>query len=210
MEGLHCLKYLLEENDFLRKIDLKDSYFSVPLCISSRKFVRFAWSGNHYEFLCLCFGLGPAPRIFSKLLKVPIPLLRRLHIRLMIYLDDILLMGRTLEEILMSRYLLIFLLQHLGFVINLKKPVLKPSQQIEFLGLKIDTRTMTLALTEEKMEKLILKCQNLFSHPQTAVLELTKLIGLMSSTVQAVLLAKVFAAATNTITKPGLYIPSRD
>ena len=119
-------------------------------------------------------------------------------------------MGRTLEEILMSRYLLIFLLQHLGFVINLKKPVLKPSQQIEFLGLKIDTHTMTLALTEEKMEKLILKCQNLFSHPQTTVLELTKLIGLMSSTVQAVLLAKVFAAATNTITKPGLYIPSRD
>ena len=27
-------------------------------------FVRFAWSGNLYEFLCLCFGLGPAPRIF--------------------------------------------------------------------------------------------------------------------------------------------------
>ena len=62
MEGLHCLKYLLEENDFLCKIDLKDAYFSVPLFMSSRKFVRFAWSGNFYEFLYLCFGLGPAPR----------------------------------------------------------------------------------------------------------------------------------------------------
>ena len=191
MEGLHCLKYLLEENDFLCKIDLKDAYFSVPLCMSSRKFVRFAWSGNLYEFLCLCFGLGPAPRIFSKLLKVPIALLRRLNIRLVIYLDDILLMGRTLEEILMSRDTLIFLLQHLGFVINLKKSVLKPSQQMEFLGLKIDTHTMTLALTEEKMKKVILKCQNLLSHPQTTVLELTKLVGLMSSTVQAVLPARL-------------------
>ena len=46
MEGLHCLKYLPEENDFICKIDLKDAYFSVPLCMSSRKFVRFAWSGN--------------------------------------------------------------------------------------------------------------------------------------------------------------------
>ena len=46
MECLHCLKYLLKENDFLCKIDLKNAYFSVPLCISSRKFVRFAWSGN--------------------------------------------------------------------------------------------------------------------------------------------------------------------
>ena len=46
---------------------------------------------------------------------------------------------------------------------------------------------MTLALTEENIEKVILKCQNLLSHSQTNVLELTKLIGLMSSTVQAIL-----------------------
>ena len=60
----------------------------------------------------------------------------------------------------MSRDILVFLLQHLGFVINLKKSALEPSQQIEFLGLEIDTHIMTLALTEEKIEKIILKCQN--------------------------------------------------
>ena len=146
MEGLHCLKYLLEINDFLCKIDLKNAYFSVPLCMSSRKFVIFAWSGKLYHFLCLCFGLGPASRIFPKLLKVSIALLRWLNIHLVIYLDDILLMGRTLEENLMSQETLIFLLQHLGFVINLKKSVQKPSEQIEFLGLKPDTHTMTLAI----------------------------------------------------------------
>ena len=121
MEGLHCLKCLSEESDFLCKIDLKDAYFSVPLCMSSRKFVRFAWSGNLYEFLCLCFRLEPAPRILSKLFKLPITPLRRLNIRPVIYLDYILLMGRTLEEILMSRDTLIFLLSDLGYVINLKK-----------------------------------------------------------------------------------------
>ena len=63
----------------------------------------------------------------------------------------ILLMGKIMEEILMSRDTPIFLLQHLGFVINLKKSVQKSSQQIEFLDLKIDTHTMTSALTEEKM-----------------------------------------------------------
>ena len=157
----------------------------------SKKFVRFVWSGNLYEFLRLCFGFGPASRIFSKLFKVPIALLRRLNIGLVIYFEDILLMGRTVEEILMSRDTLIFLLQHLGFVINLKKSVLKPSQQIEFLGLKIDTHSMTSALTEEKKEKVILKRQNLLSHPQTTALELTQLIGLMSSTVQADLPARL-------------------
>ena len=156
MEGLHCLKYLIEKKICLCKIGLKDAYFSVPLCMSSRKFVRFSWLGNLYELLCFRFGLGPAPRTFSKLLKLPIALLRWLNIRLVIYLDDILLMGKTLEEILMSQGTLIFLLQHLGFVINLKKSVLKPSQQIVFRH-KIDTHTMALVLTEEKMEKVILK-----------------------------------------------------
>ena len=116
----------------------------------SKKFVRFVWSGNLYEFLRLYFGFGPASRLFSKLFKVPIALLRRLNIGLVIYLEDILLTGRTVEEILMSRDTLIFLLQHLGFVINLKKSVLKPSQQIEFLCLKIDTHNMSLSLTEKR------------------------------------------------------------
>ena len=115
----------------------------------------------------------------------------------------------------MSRGTLVFLLQHLVFVINLKKSVLKhPSQKREFLGVKIDTHTMTLALTEEKIEKVILKCQNLLSHPQTTVLELTKLIGLMSSTLKSSSASSssaiVFTAATNTISKPGLFILGGD
>ena len=61
MKVLHCLKYLLKKNDFLCKIHLKDAYFSVSLYMSSRKFVRFAWLGNLYEFVSLCFRLGPAP-----------------------------------------------------------------------------------------------------------------------------------------------------
>ena len=76
MEGLHCLKYVLQKGDYMCKIDLKDAYFSVPLHKDSRKLVRFIWAGNLYEFLCLCFGLGPAPRIFTGLLKVPISVLR--------------------------------------------------------------------------------------------------------------------------------------
>ena len=81
------------------KMDMKDAYFSVPLHQSSWNYVRFSWSGNLYEFLCLCFGLGPAPRIFSKLLKRPMSVLRRINIRTVIYLDDMLIMGQTLEEI---------------------------------------------------------------------------------------------------------------
>jgi len=70
MEGLHLLKDLLKEKDYMCKVDLKDAYFCVPLHPRHRKYIRFQWEGQLYEFLCLCFGLGPALRIFTKLLKV--------------------------------------------------------------------------------------------------------------------------------------------
>ena len=79
MAGLHCLKLLLKQDNFLCKIDLKETHFPVPLNKNSQKFVRFQWSGNTYEFICL--GLGPATRILTRLLKVPIALLIRVNIR---------------------------------------------------------------------------------------------------------------------------------
>lgn len=58
--------------------------------------------GNLYELLCPYFGLSAAPKIFTKLIKIPISLLRRLSIfRILIYLDDMLLMGATLYKFLM-------------------------------------------------------------------------------------------------------------
>ena len=69
------------------------------------------------------FGLWFGPTIILQILKGSIQLFRWLDIHLVIYLDDILLMGRTLEEILISRDALIFLLQKLGFVISVRKSI---------------------------------------------------------------------------------------
>ena len=135
MESLKEVKNLIKEGDWMVKVDLKDAYFTLPLHESSKKFVRFKWEGTIYEFLCLCFGLGPAPRLFTKLLKVPISILRRLNVRLIIYLDDMLLFGENLMEIEMARDSLLFLLQTLGFVINWEKSLLNPTREIEFLGI---------------------------------------------------------------------------
>ena len=61
MEGLFLLKEILLKGDMC-KIDLKDAYFSVPLNPKPQKFVSFKWKDLIYQFLCLYFGLGPAPR----------------------------------------------------------------------------------------------------------------------------------------------------
>ena len=61
-------------------------------------------------------------------------------------------MGQTMEEILMSRNTTIFLLQHLGFILNMEKSILNPVQKIEFLGLIVNSVKMTLSLPEQKIK----------------------------------------------------------
>ena len=72
MKGLFLIQVLLKKGDFLCTLDLKDADFSVTLHKICRNYLRLLWRENLYEFLCLCFGLGPAPRIFTKIMKIPI------------------------------------------------------------------------------------------------------------------------------------------
>ena len=110
MKGLHLLKDMLKEKHYMCKIDLKDAYFYVPLHRKHRTFTRFCWESHLYKFFCLCFGLGLAPRIFTKPLKIQIATLRRINIRAIVYLGDNLLMRQTIESLNMVRDTLIFLL----------------------------------------------------------------------------------------------------
>ena len=126
------------------------------------------------------FWLGSCPTNFHKIIKNPNCVLRHINIRIIIYFDDMLLMGHSIEEISMCRDTVIFLLQHLGFVINWKKSVLTPAQEIAFWGLKINSVNLEISLTEEKIQKVKTKCQNLPTEPETSILELTRVISLLT------------------------------
>lgn len=57
------------------------------------------------------------PRVSTKLMKLPRFLLRNLNIRLVLSLDDILLIADSQKDIEFAMDTLIFLLQNLGFLI---------------------------------------------------------------------------------------------
>lgn len=56
-------------------LDLKDAYYSVPIATEDRQYLRFAVWGQLYEFVCLPNGLSSAPKISTKLLKLPLAVL---------------------------------------------------------------------------------------------------------------------------------------
>ena len=94
---------------------------------------------------------------------------------------------KTIESPKMARDKLIFLFQQLGFVVNVNKSVLSPTQSLEFLTLEIDSVKTTLTLPEAKGKKLISKCKNLIATPKVTLFEVTSLIGTLCSTAQTVL-----------------------
>ena len=128
------LKDLLKQGDFMTKVDLKEAYFAVPISESDKKYPRFSWRDKIYQFNCLPFGLSCAPWVFTKITKAVTAVLREISIRLIIYIDDMLIMAES--EILLRDHIqgVIYLLENLGFVINFLKSLLEPRRIIDFWG----------------------------------------------------------------------------
>ena len=85
-EVLHCLKFLLEQNDFLCKIDLKDVCFANPLI----KIWGIQVFGQPLRVSLHLFWFMPSSKFFYQITKNVNSLLRRINIRVIVYLDDML------------------------------------------------------------------------------------------------------------------------
>ena len=191
MEGTQNLKDILTEADYMVKLDLQDAYLSVPMHKDMCKYLRFCWEGDVFEVLCLPFGLGPAPMVFTKLLKPVVSYLRLQGIRILVYLDDMLLMAQSVNDLEIHVQTTIQLLRCLGFVLNVKKCQTTPSQTMEFLGFLVDSRSMTLSLPETKVLKIRKECRHMRNQSHVTGRQLAHLIGLLTSCLQAILQASL-------------------
>ena len=68
-----------------------------PYTLHTKKYLRFQWQSQTWEFKVLPFGLSSAPYT-SKLMKPVVSTLRKLGIKSILYLDDMLIMARSKEE----------------------------------------------------------------------------------------------------------------
>ena len=180
MENLGMMRDLLREGTWMASIDLKDAYLSVKIWEDHRKYLRFLWQDSTYKLKCLPFSLCSAPRVFTKLLK---PVLARVHhqgVRLIMYLDDVLVMAQSREELQSQLLQITSLLELLGFVVNREKSQLLPTQVIQYLGFLVDSREMKIKLTEEKAVQITTACRKARQKGSLSVRELARLIGKMT------------------------------
>ncbi|XP_021365668.1 uncharacterized protein LOC110458334 [Mizuhopecten yessoensis] len=60
----------VREGIWATSIDLKDTYFHIPMRKSDRKYLHFSCEGKIFQFRAMPFGLTTAPMVFTKLLQV--------------------------------------------------------------------------------------------------------------------------------------------
>jgi hypothetical protein len=163
-------------------IDLTDAYLTVPIHQTSQKFLSFLWQGTSYQFVTKPFGLNVAPRVFTKLMKPVIAWVHGQGVRMIIFLDDILMLAPLIETLNQHTRMTISLLESLGFLINYKKSTLIPTQRILFLGMLIDSTMMEFILPKEKSENILRECRHLLKTHQPSIRQISRVLGLLEFT----------------------------
>lgn len=176
----------MSKNCYMASIDLEDSYLLVPIHISFRKYLRFSFQGQIFQFTALPFGLSSAPYIFTKVLKPVAATLRGNGFLSVIYLDDFLLFGDSYQECLINVKETLDLLDNLGFVINAEKCDLNPSHEKKFLGFLLNSSSMSVILPEDKRLTLIDRIIKFSKKNTCQIRKFASLIGYLTSICQVV------------------------
>lgn len=177
---------LLQKDDFLAKIDMRDAYFSVPIDSRYQKYLKFSWNGILYKFVCLPFGLKSSPYLFTKILKPVYANFRQQNTRCSYYIDDSLNMSKHKDKCESHTVLIADSLQSLGFTVNTEKSVMVPTQRIVFFGFVIDTIQFKIFLTQDKVQKLVTSASRLIEKGVIKVRDLASFIGLVINAFYAV------------------------
>ncbi|XP_055332333.1 uncharacterized protein LOC129584242 [Paramacrobiotus metropolitanus] len=178
-------------------VDIKSAYRHVPVFPPHRQLQGFAWSFDeqpetYFIDNFLCFGLSIAPFIFFRLSSAVARFIRLKGYKIVCYLDDFLVIGETADLCTAALSCLITTLTDLGFAINWEK-VISATTRIRFLGVTLDSVSLTIELPPEKLQNLRTETGVLLSRNKATKKELQQLVGRLNFAAKAIYGARPFA-----------------
>jgi hypothetical protein len=173
-------------------LDLEDAYFHVPIHPNYRKYLRFAFQGQVYQFRSMPFGLATAPRVFTKLMSAVGSHLRVHGIILLQYFDDWLLHQLDRQLLLYNLEFSWKELLSLGLLLNADKSDLIPSQDFTFVGMNFLTHINRVRVSIQRISDLLMKVNWVLSQSHITAQEFLSLNGILSSVADFVQLGRLF------------------
>lgn len=191
METITQARELISKNCFLASIDLEKAYYSVNVHPDHRKYLRFTFDNKLYQYTCLPNGISTAPRLFTRLCKVLLSILREKGYLSTMYIDDSLIIANSHIECQQAIEEALTLFMKAGFSISYPKSILTPVQRLDFLGFTLDTNAMKLYLPQHKVMKVLESCQLLLENPKPTIRSVASVVGLLISVIPAVKFGKL-------------------
>ena len=143
----------LHQGDFLASLDIQEGrVLAYPHMCKAPEI--FAVGEDHFQFVTLPFGLASAPRVFTKVLAPILALLRRRGIAIVGYLDDLLLRASSGSELEVDVSIACQTPREFGWLLNIQKSVLVPSQRLEYPELVLDSSEPRVFFSQWKNGRL--------------------------------------------------------
>ncbi|KAI2646466.1 Transposon Ty3-G Gag-Pol polyprotein [Labeo rohita] len=171
----------IRSEDWFVTIDLKDAYFHVSILPQHRKFLRFAFRGEAYQYRVLPFGLALSPRTFTKCVDAALVPLRLQGIRILNYIDDWLILAASESLAARHRDVVLAHMKTLGLRLNVKKSVLSPLQRTTYLGVVWDSTTMQARLSPARIVSILTAVKRVKQGLSLTVKQFQQLLGLMAA-----------------------------
>ena len=166
METVKSIRQSIMHNDWAVSIDLTDAYLHVPIHPTFRKYLRFVYDHQVFQFTALPFGISLSPWVFMKLMNVIATHLRLRAVSLFPYLDDWLIRDLMRNRLIAHTRSTFQIFQNLGFIPNLKKSELIPTQQFTFIGMEFLTQQKIVRVPADRVKALILTIKTILSQTQ--------------------------------------------
>ncbi|KAI2646068.1 Transposon Ty3-G Gag-Pol polyprotein [Labeo rohita] len=176
----------IRSEDWFVTIDLKDAYFHISILPHHRKFLRFAFRGEAYQYRVLPFGLALSPRTFTKCVDAALAPLRLQGIRILNYIDDWLILAQSELVATQHRDVVLAHMKELGLRLNARKSVLSPLQRTTYLGMVWDSTTMQARLSPARIESILTAVARVKEGRSLTVKQFQRLLGLMAAASNAI------------------------
>ena len=176
MESLKSALNLVTKNCWMASIDLVSAYYCVPTAREHRKYLKFLWQGQLYEYTCYSNGFVQCPRCFTKITKPIYAYLQTSGHSLTGYLDDSLLLAVEYNDCAKTIADAISTFDKLDFVVHPSKSVLSPTQEITCLRFIIISKEMAVRFTGKRKLAVSECCVTISSNRKNKIRDIARLL----------------------------------
>lgn len=163
---------------YMAKVDLCDAYRNVPIRKEDWRYLGMTFEDKLFIDCCLPMGLGTSCNIFQSISDslAWAFMNNNPEAKMFNYLDDFLILASSESLCKAALNSFIAMLNSLGLPLNDHKTV-QPTTHVEFLGLGIDSSTLSFFVPTDKRLKISESITQFLSHKSHRVHSIQKLVG---------------------------------